>query len=145
MVTPRSFGDLHSQAHLGCTGEAERHAPNTSYTLQWTDPKELPGIGEYAADAYRMFCRNEWQEMRPPADKDLLKYYNFLKETGGQGMGFERERFEMPASDSASHDLHCWPGMEALCPPAGDVHDVSSPHPPSQSKSGDDVVMDLDD
>ena len=61
--------------------------------LQWTDPQQLHGIGQYAADAYYIFCRGKWKRRPPPQDKDLLLYYNFLVETGGEGSGFEREQF----------------------------------------------------
>lgn len=57
---------------------------------QWTDPLELHGIGQYAADAYFMFCRGCWREVHP-ADKDLLKYSNWLHETDGLGAGLERD------------------------------------------------------
>lgn len=61
--------------------------------LQWTEPQQLHGIGQYAADAYYIFCRGKWKERGPPTDKDLLGYYKFLKETNGQGKGFDREIF----------------------------------------------------
>lgn len=38
--------------------------------LQWTDPRELHGMGQYARDAYFMFCRGQWRALRPQ-DKDL--------------------------------------------------------------------------
>ncbi len=70
--------------------------------LQWTDPQQLHGIGRYAADAYYIFCRNQWREREPPQDKDLLKYYEWLLQTEGQGSGHEREVFRAPAGDAAS-------------------------------------------
>lgn len=27
------------------------------FAMQWKDPKELHGVGQYAADAYNIFCR----------------------------------------------------------------------------------------
>lgn len=48
---------------------------------QWTDPRELHGMGQYAADAYFMFCRGQWQQLQPE-DKDLKRYHVFLAETG---------------------------------------------------------------
>ena len=92
----------------------------TVSVLQWTSPVQLHGVGQYGADAYFMFCRGQWQQaskqimpIEPlalqlwivahcqqqralilqvtPADKDLLKYHNWLVETGGQGTGLQRE------------------------------------------------------
>lgn len=58
--------------------------------LQWLDPIELHGIGQYASDAYFMFCRGNWREVEP-TDKDLLKYQQWLHSTGGEGTGLERD------------------------------------------------------
>ena len=38
-------------------------------------------MGQYAADAYFMFCRGQWQQLQPE-DKDLKRYHVFLAETG---------------------------------------------------------------
>lgn len=51
--------------------------------LQWTDPMELHGIGQYGSDAYWMFCRGRWRETEP-ADKDLRRYREWLMTTGGR-------------------------------------------------------------
>ena len=59
--------------------------------VQWKDPLELHGIGQYAADAYFIFCRGDWRDVKP-ADKDLLKYSNWLHETDGLGNGLERDK-----------------------------------------------------
>ena len=58
--------------------------------MQWTDPKELHGVGQYAADAYNIFCRGNWRSVSP-TDKDLLKYHRWLGETNGEGIGLLRE------------------------------------------------------
>lgn len=85
--------------------------------LQWTDPRQLHGIGQYAYDAYTMFCRGKWREMSAPEDKDLLKYYKWIRETGGQGLGFEREVFVMPSGSESS--LTSGPqGVVDICSPA---------------------------
>lgn len=60
------------------------------YGLQWMDPKELHGVGQYAADAYNIFCRGDWRSVSP-TDKDLLKYHQWLMETNGEGSGLLRE------------------------------------------------------
>ena len=58
---------------------------------QWLSPLELHGIGQYAADAYFIFCRGNWREVEPK-DKDLLRYSTWLRETGGLGSGLERDK-----------------------------------------------------
>ena len=68
--------------------------------VQWTSPLELHGIGQYAADAYFMFCRGDWRDIHP-ADKDLLKYRAFLEETDGEGMGLQHEPAPILAAPSA--------------------------------------------
>jgi methyl-CpG-binding domain protein 4 len=55
----------------------------------WQRPEELHGIGKYAADAYYIFCRNEWRDVQPD-DKDLKKYRDWLEETDGLGAGYQR-------------------------------------------------------
>lgn len=57
---------------------------------EWLDPIELHGIGQYASDAYFMFCRGHWQDV-DPSDKDLLRYQQWLHSTGGEGNGLERD------------------------------------------------------
>lgn len=64
--------------------------PSMWHVLQWLDPIELHGIGQYASDAYFMFCRGNWQDVQP-TDKDLLKYQQWLHSTGGEGTGLERD------------------------------------------------------
>ena len=50
---------------------------------QWTDVEELPGVGKYARDAYRIFILGEWKEVHPN-DHALNEYRDFLKEHYGQ-------------------------------------------------------------
>jgi len=33
-------------------------------TKSWTYPIELHGIGKYGNDSYRIFCVNEWRDVR---------------------------------------------------------------------------------
>ena len=47
-------------------------------------------MGQYAADAYNIFCRGDWRSVSP-TDKDLLKYHQWLLETNGEGIGLLRE------------------------------------------------------
>ena len=42
------------------------------------DPKNLYGIGKYASDAWRIFCKGSWREVNPK-DRALNDYHNFLK------------------------------------------------------------------
>lgn len=67
--------------------------------LQWVDPIELHGIGQYASDAYFIFCRGLWREVSP-TDKDLLKYQQWLQDTNGEGTGLERD--VLPGSAEAA-------------------------------------------
>ncbi|KAA6429525.1 MAG: methyl- -binding domain 4-like [Trebouxia sp. A1-2] len=57
---------------------------------EWLDPIELHGIGQYASDAYFIFCRGNWRDV-DPSDKDLLRYQQWLHSTGGEGNGLERD------------------------------------------------------
>lgn len=42
------------------------------------DPKSLYGIGEYASDAYQIFCAGNWKSVTPK-DHALNDYHDFLK------------------------------------------------------------------
>lgn len=68
--------------------------------VQWTNPVELHGVGQYAADAYNIFCRGDWRSVSPK-DKDLLRYHQWLTETEGEGSGLTRD--EVPASGGAGN------------------------------------------
>ncbi|PIK43963.1 putative methyl-CpG-binding domain protein 4 [Apostichopus japonicus] len=48
-------------------------------TKDWTYPEELFGIGKYGNDSYRIFCVNEWRQVKP-TDHMLNKYHDWLKE-----------------------------------------------------------------
>jgi methyl-CpG-binding domain protein 4 len=63
----------------------------------WRDPRELYGVGDYAAQAYWIFCRGRWRDVQP-ADKDLRRYRDWLEATDGLGSGLERG----PAAVSAA-------------------------------------------
>lgn len=45
----------------------------------WQHASELPGIGQYAARAWEIFCKNELGN-EPPNDHALLKYWCWRKE-----------------------------------------------------------------
>eukprot|EP00741_Cyanophora_paradoxa_P005729 tig00000940_g5553.t1 len=53
-------------------------------TLPWTAPSQLHGVGKYAEDSWRIFCRGEWREARPE-DHMLTHYHRWLWETRGGG------------------------------------------------------------
>jgi methyl-CpG-binding domain protein 4 len=55
----------------------------------WRDPKELFNLGQYASDAYFIFCRGMWRDVQPE-DKDLKRYKVWLESTGGLGSGLTR-------------------------------------------------------
>ena len=46
---------------------------------KWLEPIELYGIGKYANDAWRIFCRGDWQQVEPQ-DHALNKYHSYLQE-----------------------------------------------------------------
>ncbi|KAG7666769.1 putative Methyl-CpG-binding domain protein 4-like protein [Nannochloris sp. 'desiccata'] len=56
---------------------------------QWRDPKELFSLGQYASDAYFIFCRGMWRDICPE-DKDLKRYRDWLEATEGLGTGLTR-------------------------------------------------------
>jgi len=56
---------------------------------QWRDPKELFNLGQYASDAYFIFCRGMWSDVYPE-DKDLKRYKEWLEATEGLGSGLTR-------------------------------------------------------
>jgi len=46
----------------------------------WKDkPEVLYGVGKYASDAYRIFCKGEWQEVEPK-DHALNDYHAWLSQ-----------------------------------------------------------------
>ena len=45
----------------------------------WKSPIELYGCGKYANDAWRIFCRGEWQDVEPN-DHALNNYHDYLKQ-----------------------------------------------------------------
>lgn len=57
-------------------------------TRDWRDPMELYGVGKYGADAYKIFCRGKWRAGEvEPDDKDLQRYVEWCRRTGGLGTG----------------------------------------------------------
>jgi len=44
------------------------------FSLQWSDPQNLLEIGQYATNAYQIFCHGEWRKKVGPQDKDIYKY-----------------------------------------------------------------------
>ncbi|XP_077939100.1 uncharacterized protein mbd4 isoform X2 [Gasterosteus aculeatus] len=51
-------------------------------TKPWRRPVELHGIGKYGSDSYRIFCVEEWREVKPE-DHMLNKYHAWLWENHG--------------------------------------------------------------
>ncbi len=45
----------------------------------WFYPIELYGIGKYGNDSYRMFCLNEWRDVKPN-DPKLTLYHEWMEE-----------------------------------------------------------------
>ena len=53
----------------------------------WRRPEELPGIGQYGADAFAIFCEGRWRET-VPHDHALLWYTEWLQIVDkGEGSG----------------------------------------------------------
>jgi len=46
------------------------------YSSNWTEIRSLPGIGEYAARAWEIFCKNKLGDFAP-SDHALVKYWNW--------------------------------------------------------------------
>jgi len=49
--------------------------------FQWKDPKDLPGIGDYASRAWQIFFANNLGDL-PPKDGALVIYWNWRKKHG---------------------------------------------------------------
>lgn len=45
----------------------------------WKDPRDLPGVGEYAARAHEIFCQGILGNC-PPVDHALLKYWTWAQQ-----------------------------------------------------------------
>lgn len=78
--------------HENCTRNVLGRSPPqclvpapASSAPQWRDPRELHLVGVYAADAYALFCRGAWSLMEAPADKDLVRYWTWLRQTSEWG------------------------------------------------------------
>jgi len=50
---------------------------------EWLEPIELHGIGKYANDAWRIFCRGDWKAV-DPQDHALNKYHSWLWNSNGK-------------------------------------------------------------
>lgn len=57
----------------------------------WTNVTQLHGVGEYARDAYAIFCEGRWKEVQPK-DIVLNDYWQWLNETQGLGYGFSQHQ-----------------------------------------------------
>lgn len=44
----------------------------------WSDPRELPGVGDYAGAAWDIFVEGRWQEIDEPKDHALKNYWLYL-------------------------------------------------------------------
>ena len=48
-------------------------------TKDWPEnPKILPGVGDYAYDAYRIFCLSQWSVIPEPRDGALKNYWKWV-------------------------------------------------------------------
>ena len=69
---------------IGTLGFARRRTLNLMkmteryLTGPWSDPRELPGVGEYAARAWEIFCQGELGDTEPK-DHALTEYWRWRK------------------------------------------------------------------
>lgn len=75
MLRPLGFYNRRPKSMRRFTEEYIKH--------EWTEPIELHGIGKYANDAWRIFCRGDWKAV-DPQDHALNKYHAFLQEKHGE-------------------------------------------------------------
>lgn len=61
------WGSILLCSDLGLQGEGCACVPDEYLNKQWKYPIELHGIGKYGNDSYRIFCVNEWKEVRSAA------------------------------------------------------------------------------
>lgn len=71
VIRPLGFGTRRAKSLIRMSTEF--------VTTEWTDPRELWGIGVYAGDAYRMFVLRK--KVSNPSDK-FLKVYDLWWRTG---------------------------------------------------------------
>lgn len=45
-------------------------------TKQWRYPIELHGIGKYGNDSYRIFCINEWKQVRSTGSQNISCFWD---------------------------------------------------------------------
>lgn len=50
-----------------------------AYVMGFTDVRQLPGVGKYAADSHRIFCEGRLDDVEP-TDKKLLKYLEWARQ-----------------------------------------------------------------
>ena len=75
---PEELRILLSQLGLQNRRSAALIRMSTAYAVLWDgrDPMDLPGIGKYGSDSYRIFVRGEL-DVRP-TDKELRKYLEWI-------------------------------------------------------------------
>ena len=71
VIKPLGFSNRRAEALIKMTSSYLRH--------DWNHARQLPGIGEYAARAWEIFCRGIIGET-PPVDHALVQYYNWRKQ-----------------------------------------------------------------
>ena len=56
---------------------------SNAFNSRWNDVDDLPGIGKYAADSYRIFVEGKIDV--EPADKKLVKYVDWARSMMNNG------------------------------------------------------------
>lgn len=73
-------------APLGFKNRRTKNLLNMSRSYlegKWTDPRDLPGVGEYGARAWEIFCANKLGD-NPPEDGALVLYWKWRKKHGNR-------------------------------------------------------------
>lgn len=110
------WGSILLCSDLGLQGEGCACVPDEYLNKQWKYPIELHGIGKYGNDSYRIFCVNEWKEVRSaalsgacgqcepglPAGTAAVRSLGFKKKKGGGSFLFICNELNSQNASSAS-------------------------------------------
>lgn len=113
------WGSILLCSDLGLQGEGCACVPDEYLNKQWKYPIELHGIGKYGNDSYRIFCVNEWKEVRSaalsgacgqcvpglPAGTAAVRSLGFKKKKKGGGGSFLLVCNELNSQNASSASL----------------------------------------
>lgn len=75
---PREVEDLIAPLGFKTVRTTRIMSLSRAYGGSWSHARELPGVGEYAARAWEIFCKNRLGS-DPPKDGALVHYWNWRK------------------------------------------------------------------